>query len=84
MTIETSAGITYEARLLTRLTLDKSLLIQITGDHRPLSEIARELEGLAFVEGGEPSRRYEDCGTLQSISRVDQEVVQLRLYSAEF
>ena len=80
MRIETSKGKRFDARLMTELTADDSLLIQLNDQKRKLSRMAADFEGLAFITSEETGLRFEGYAVLRSISRLDQSTVQLRLY----
>ena len=82
MKINTSKGGEFETDLVFEIGADHSLLIRLTEETRPLSQVAADFEGLerATCEDG---REYEGFTDLRSVVRFGEGELQIRLYRKE-
>lgn len=82
MKIRTSKGGEFEADLVFVIDSDRSLLIRLTTETRPLSEVAADFEGLESV-ATEDGRSFEGYSDLWSVVRFSKHDTQIRLRQKE-
>lgn len=82
MKIETSKGGEFEADLVFEIGADHSLMIRLTEDERPLSQVAADFEGIEWL-ATEDGRSYDAYTDLRSLVRFGENELQLRLFRKE-
>lgn len=82
MKINTSKGDEFSADLVFEIGADHSLLIRLTEETRPLSQVAADFEELDRVST-EDGREYAGFTDLRSVVRFGENELQIRLYRKE-
>lgn len=73
MTIQTSEGKTFDIHFAYAPVFDGSCVAEVTGDERPLAQIAADFEGLAWIRKEDPSLNSETYSGYSELAGVTRQ-----------
>ena len=80
--VEKAGAVTeHEANLLVPILSEGSILVQLLGDRRPISQIAADFDGADEIRTDD-GRRFSEYTELIVVYRVNADTVQVRIRPA--